>query len=63
MEGILPYTAQTQFTEKAPNQIVKDNGSNFDWTGGLGQKIQDGIGSAGQKINEWYNSVKGLFGQ
>ena len=63
MEGILPYTAQTQFTEKAPNQIVKDNGSNFDWTGGLGQKIQDGIGSAGQKINEWYNNVKGLFGQ
>ena len=63
MEGILPYTAQTQFTEKSPGQLVKNNGSNFDWTNGLGQKIQDGIGSAGQKINEWYNDVKGLFGR
>ncbi|MCT7689351.1 MAG: carboxypeptidase, partial [Lactobacillus crispatus] len=63
MEGILPYTAQTEFTEKAPNQIVKNNGSNDDWTNGLGEKIQDGLGSAGQKINEWYNSLKGLFGQ
>ena len=63
MEGILPYTAQTQFTEKSPGQLVKNNGSNFDWTNGWGQKIQDGIGSAGQKINEWYNDVKGLFGR
>lgn len=42
---------------------MKNNGSNDDWTNGLGEKIQDGLGSAGQKINEWYNSFKGLFGQ
>lgn len=62
MEGMLPYTAKTQFKEQAPSQIIKQNGANSDWTNGLGDKIQKGIGSAGEKINEWYNSVKGLFG-
>ena len=62
MEGILPYTAKTEFTEKAPNQLINKNGSNSDWTNGFGEKIQKGIGSAGEKINEWYNSVKGFFG-
>ena len=62
MEGILPYTAKTQFKEEAPTQIIKQNGSNSDWTNGLGDKLEKGIGSAGEKINEWYNSVKDLFG-
>ncbi|WEV36458.1 PBP1A family penicillin-binding protein [Lactobacillus sp. ESL0677] len=62
MEGILPYTAQNQFTEKAPNQIIKQNGAGSDWTSGLGDKIEKGFGSASQKLNEWYNDVKGLIG-
>lgn len=62
MEGILPYTAETQFSEKAPSQIIAQNGANNDWTGGIGDKIQKGIGSAGEKLNEWYNDIKGLFG-
>ncbi|EFG56026.1 PBP1A family penicillin-binding protein [Lactobacillus amylolyticus] len=62
MEAMLPYTAKTQFKVQAPSQIVKQNGSTSDWTSGLGDKIQKGIGSAGEKINEWYNSIKGLFG-
>lgn len=62
MEGILPYTAKTQFTEKAPSQLIQKNGSNSDWTGGLGDKIKQGLGSAGEKINQWYNDIKGLFG-
>ena len=62
MEGILPYTAQTQFSEKAPGQIISQNGSNSDWTNGLGDEIQKGIGSAGEKFNEWYNNIKGLWG-
>lgn len=62
MEGILPYTAQTKFSEQAPSQLIKQNGSNSDWTGDLGNKLQKGIGSAGEKLNEWYNSIKGLFG-
>lgn len=62
MESILPYTAQTQFSEKAPSQIIKQNGSNNDWTGGIGDKIQKGIGSAGETLKEWYNDIKGLFG-
>lgn len=62
MEGILPYTTQTKFSEQAPSQLIKQNGSNSDWTGDLGNKLQKGIGSAGEKLNEWYNSIKGLFG-
>ncbi|GAA2860087.1 PBP1A family penicillin-binding protein [Lactobacillus intestinalis] len=62
MEGVLPYTAQTKFSEQAPSQLIKQNGSNSDWTGDLGNKLQKGIGSAGEKLNEWYNSIKGLFG-
>lgn len=62
MESILPYTAQTQFSEKAPSQIIEKNGSNNDWTGGIGDKIQKGFSSAGEKLNEWYNSFKSLFG-
>ena len=62
MEGILPYTAQTKFSEQAPSQLIKQNGSNSDWTGDLGNKLKKGIGSAGEKLNEWYNSIKGLFG-
>ncbi|TSO26626.1 PBP1A family penicillin-binding protein [Lactobacillus sp. LL6] len=62
MEGILPYTAQTQFSEKAPSQLIKQNGSNNDWTGGIGDKIQKGIGSAQETLNQWYNNIKGLFG-
>ncbi|WEV40960.1 PBP1A family penicillin-binding protein [Lactobacillus sp. ESL0681] len=62
MEGILPYTAQNQFSEKAPGQIIKHNGSGKDWTGGLGEKIEKGIESAGEKFNEWYNDFKGFLG-
>ncbi|MDF7638501.1 PBP1A family penicillin-binding protein [Lactobacillus sp. ESL0791] len=62
MEGILPYTAQTQFSERAPGQIIRQNGSSSDWTHGLGDKIEKGIDSASQKINEWYNNIKGLLG-
>ncbi|WP_270262729.1 PBP1A family penicillin-binding protein [Lactobacillus panisapium] len=61
MEGILPYTAQNQFIEQAPKQIIQNNGSNSDWTNGLNEKIQKGLGSAGEKLNEWYNDLKGLF--
>ncbi len=62
MEGILPYTARTQFKEKTPNELINQNGSDNDWTAGLGSEIQKGIGSAGEKLNEWYNTLKGLFG-
>lgn len=62
MEGILPYTAQTQFKEKAPNQLINQNGSNSDWTGGLGDKLQKGIGSIGDQLDKWYNEINGLFG-
>lgn len=63
MEGMLPYTANTHFKEKTPSQIIKDNGSNSDWTSSFGKNIQKGFDSAGEKLNEWYNSIKGLWGQ
>ncbi|CCI85819.1 penicillin-binding protein 2A [Lactobacillus pasteurii DSM 23907 = CRBIP 24.76] len=63
MEAILPYTKRTQFSEKAAGQLIKQNGSDSDWTNGLGEKIQKGIKDAGEKLSKWYNdSVKGLFG-
>lgn len=63
MEGILPYTAQTQFKEKAPNQLLNQNGANKDWTNGLGNKLEQGLGSASAKLNQWYNELKGIFGR
>lgn len=63
MEGMLPYTANTRFKEKSPNQIIKNNGSDSDWSSSLGKNIQKGFDSAGEKLNEWYNSIKGLWGQ
>ena len=62
MEGILPYTAQNQFREQAPRQIIQNNGAGTDWTQGFGKKIEKGLGSASEKINEWYNEIKGLLG-
>ena len=62
MEGILPYTAQNQFREQAPRQIIQNNGAGTDWTQGFGKKIEKGLGSASEKINEWYNDIKGLLG-
>ncbi|BDR60763.1 PBP1A family penicillin-binding protein [Lactobacillus xylocopicola] len=62
MEGILPYTAQNKFSEQPPQQIIKNNGAGSDWTKGIGGEIKKGIGSAGEKLNEWYNNVKGLLG-
>lgn len=62
MESMLPYTAKTEFKEKSPNQLLQENGSGSGWTGDLGKTIEKGIGSAGEKLNEWYNSFKGLFG-
>lgn len=59
MQTILPYTAQTQFTEKPPSQLIAQNGSNSDWTHGLGGQVQKGINSFSEKINEWYNKAIG----
>lgn len=63
MEGILPYTAQNQFNEQAPSQIIKHNGTGFDWTRDWNNKIEKGLGSASERLNEWYNDVKGLLGR
>ncbi|RMC24230.1 MULTISPECIES: PBP1A family penicillin-binding protein [unclassified Lactobacillus] len=63
MEGILPYTAQNQFNEQAPSQIIKNNGTGFDWTNDWSNKIEKGLGSASERLNEWYNDVKGLLGR
>lgn len=66
MEGILPYTANTEFNTSSAQSIVqKQNNANQsvgDWASDVGKNIQNGINSAGQTINEWYNNVKGLFG-
>ena len=61
MENILPYTPQTQFTEKSPNQIAKAAGNDKNWFTQFGDQIQKGVNDAGSKVNEWYNNVKGFF--
>lgn len=66
MENILPYTAKTEFSQSSAQEMVTNNGLNGDsnnWFSDVGQNIQDGINSAGEKINEWYNDFKGLLGQ
>ena len=62
MENMLPYSPQTKFKVKSPQVIAKDTGSDSDWLGNIGNQVQKGLNDAGQKVNEWYNSLKGLFG-
>lgn len=62
MNGILPYTAGTQFEEKPAQSITQNNGSTNNWLSNAQQNIQNGFQSAGQKVNEWYNDIKGFFG-
>lgn len=54
MEGILPYTKQTPFTEKPAQEIAKTTGANSDWLG----KVKQGLGSIGGQLNQWYNTFK-----
>ena len=63
MEGILPYTSKTQFTVKSAQQISSETGANSSWLDNVEENVQKGFSNAGSKINEWYNSIKGLFGQ
>lgn len=64
MQQILPYTPNTQFSEKPAGQIAQNNGEaqsgNF-WNQ-AGQNIQNSLNQAGQTISQWYNDVKGWFG-
>ncbi|QNQ80098.1 PBP1A family penicillin-binding protein [Lactobacillus sp. PV034] len=62
MENILPYTPQTQFTEKSPSQILKTTDSKKNWFAQFNDQIKKGVDDAGSKVNEWYNNVKGFFG-
>lgn len=63
MEAILPYSAETEFSEKSAQEIVANNASASDsWFDNFSKNVQNGVNSAGQKINEWYNDIKGLVG-
>lgn len=62
MEGIIPYTAQTPFKVKSAQAIARDTGSDSSWIGNIGKQVQKGLNDAGSKVSEWYNNLKGLFG-
>lgn len=62
MQNILPYTPQTQFTEKSPTEISKETGSDKKWFDNINDQLKKGMDDAGLKVNEWYNNVKGFFG-
>ena len=63
MEGILPYTKGTAFSEKPAQSMANATGSNSDWLSQAGQNLQNGLNQAGKNIQEWYNNIKGLFGR
>ena len=61
MENILPYTPQTEFTEKSPTEISKEAGNNKNWLDSMNDQVKKGMDDAGAKVNEWYNNIKGFF--
>lgn len=63
LENILPYTQQTRFTEKPAGTIQRDSGAGQNVWGKIGESLRQGLGGAGNKVNEWYNNFKGLFGR
>ncbi len=68
MTNILPYTPHTSFTTEDAASIASENGQagsdNGDgWLDDFGNSVGDTLNNAKDKVNEWYNDVKGLFGQ
>ncbi len=63
MEGILPYTKGTAFSEKPAQSMANSTGSDSDWLSQAGQNLQNGLNQAGKNIQTWYNNIKGLFGK
>ncbi|EEX26627.1 carboxypeptidase [Lactobacillus jensenii] len=63
MEGILPYTKGTAFSEKPAQSMANSTGSDSDWLSQAGQNLQNGLNQAGKNIQAWYNNIKGLFGK
>ncbi|NIB69637.1 PBP1A family penicillin-binding protein [Lactobacillus jensenii] len=63
IEGILPYTKGTAFSEKPAQSMANSTGSDSDWLSQAGQNLQNGLNQAGKNIQAWYNNIKGLFGK
>lgn len=63
VEGILPYTKGTAFSEKPAQSMANSTGSDSDWLSQAGQNLQNGLNQAGKNIQAWYNNIKGLFGK
>lgn len=60
MTGILPYTKGTKFTESSAQTMAQDSGANDNgWWKKAQQNIENGIGAAGNQINQW---VQGILG-
>lgn len=65
MEGILPYSKQTQFTVSAAETSANDSSSSSSSSSssGFGQKIKeaidDGLKNAESGLKSWYNKITG----
>ncbi|WP_099975015.1 PBP1A family penicillin-binding protein [Lactobacillus terrae] len=62
MTNILPNTNQTNFNVKDASTIANNN-SKLENNNDLSDSIQDGINNVKDKATEWYNNIKGFFGQ
>lgn len=68
MTNILPYTARTSFSTEDAAAIASQNGQSTgsghsgDWFADFENSVGDTLNHAKEKVNEWYNGVKGLFG-
>ncbi|WP_261806902.1 PBP1A family penicillin-binding protein [Lapidilactobacillus luobeiensis] len=74
MSKMLAYSPKTSFGTEDASSIAKEKQDNTtgaaDWfsdlQGGLNdtwEKAKDGLGNAKNNLDQWYNNVKGLFGQ
>lgn len=67
MTNILPYTPQTSFKTKdaatIANQKSESTTSSSDWFSDFGDNVGKSFDNAKDQVNEWYNGIKGLFGQ
>ncbi|WP_125606503.1 PBP1A family penicillin-binding protein [Lapidilactobacillus bayanensis] len=67
MTNILPYTPKTSFKTKdaatIASQKSETSSSGGNWLSDFSDNVGKSFDNAKDQVNQWYNNVKGLFGQ